>query len=100
MNIFLAGGAAALILGFSGFGPSGFGLSGAAQAANASAPYANVDHRNDAGNDTGNAQVDRLNSGQLDENYHATSKPWSAARPADPAQTTTTTTTTTTTAPR
>jgi len=37
-------------------------------AANADAPYQNVDKRNDAGNDTGNSQVDRLNSGQLDAN--------------------------------
>ena len=40
----------------------------AAQAANADHPYANVDHRNDAGNDTGDSQVDRLNQTQLETN--------------------------------
>ncbi|MGI4939121.1 MAG: hypothetical protein ACRYHQ_00885 [Janthinobacterium lividum] len=40
-----------------------------AQAANVRKPYANVDHRNDAGNDTGDSQVDRLNEMQLDRNY-------------------------------
>ena len=38
-----------------------------ALAADAAAPYSNVDHRNDAGNDTGDRKVDRLNAGQLDE---------------------------------
>ena len=38
---------------------------GAAWAANARNPYGNVDPRNDAGNDTGDAQVDRLNQQQL-----------------------------------
>ncbi len=40
-------------------------------AANADQPYQNVNKANDAGNDTGNAQVDKLNSGQLDENQKA-----------------------------
>ncbi|MBV9784119.1 MAG: hypothetical protein JO264_09900 [Acidisphaera sp.] len=40
------------------------------RAANADQPYSNVDHRNDAGNNTGDSQVDRLNSGQLDANQH------------------------------
>ncbi len=40
-------------------------------AANADHPDQNVDKRNDAGNDTGNSKVDRLNSGQLDENQGA-----------------------------
>ena len=34
-------------------------------AANANNPYANVDHRNDAGNNTGDAQVEPLNQAQL-----------------------------------
>ena len=34
-------------------------------AANAHNPYGNVDHRNDAGNDTGDSQVDALNAAQL-----------------------------------
>ena len=40
------------------------------QAANARQPYANVNHGNDAGNDTGDSQVDRLNDMQLNRNYH------------------------------
>ena len=38
-------------------------------AAHAGAPYENVDHSNDAGNDTGDSKVDGLNSGQLNQNY-------------------------------
>lgn len=38
-------------------------------AANARNPYGNIDRRDDRGNDTGDAQVDRLNEGQLDGNY-------------------------------
>ncbi len=38
-----------------------------AQAANARHPYSNVDHRNDKGNNTGDDQVERLNSMQLDQ---------------------------------
>ncbi len=37
-----------------------------ADAANARTPYANIDPRVDAGNDTGDSQVDRLNEAQLD----------------------------------
>ena len=37
-------------------------------AANADQPYTNVDKSNDAGNSTGNSQVDQLNRSQLDEN--------------------------------
>jgi hypothetical protein len=40
-----------------------------AQAANASNPYGNVDKRNDKGNDTGDSQVEMLNSQQLNQNY-------------------------------
>jgi hypothetical protein len=40
-------------------------------AANADQPYQNVNKANDAGNNTGNSQVDKLNSGQLDENQKA-----------------------------
>ena len=39
-------------------------------AAHAGVPYANVDHSNDMGNDTGDSRVEGLNSGQLNENYH------------------------------
>lgn len=42
---------------------------GTAHAANANDPYGNVDKRNDAGNNTGDGQVDKLNSGQLNENH-------------------------------
>jgi len=38
-------------------------------AAHAGAPYENVDHSNDAGNDTGDSKVDGLNAGQLNQNY-------------------------------
>ncbi len=41
-------------------------------AAHAGAPYSNVDHSNDAGNDTGDSRVDSLNNNQLNENYHGT----------------------------
>jgi hypothetical protein len=34
----------------------------------AGAPYTNVDHRN-RGNDTGDSQIEKLNQGQLDQNY-------------------------------
>jgi hypothetical protein len=40
-----------------------------ALAAHAGAPYTNVDHRNDRGNDTGDSQVDGLNQRQLNQNY-------------------------------
>ena len=46
-----------------------FSAAPAALAANARMPYRNVDHSNDAGNDTGDAQVDQLNNAQLDQNY-------------------------------
>jgi hypothetical protein len=42
----------------------------AAFAAHAGAPYTNVDHSNDMGNDTGDSKVDGLNAQQLNENYH------------------------------
>ena len=38
---------------------------GLALAANARNPYGNIDPRVDAGNDTGDSQVDRLNQSQL-----------------------------------
>lgn len=44
-------------------------------AANARDPYGNIDRRNDAGNDTGDSQVDRLNEGQLNGNYRGPSRP-------------------------
>lgn len=40
-----------------------------ASAARAGAPYTNVDKRVDAGNDTGDSQVDALNAAQLNANY-------------------------------
>ncbi len=40
-----------------------------AHAAHAGAPYKNVDKKNDAGNDTGDAKVDQLNAQQLNQNY-------------------------------
>ena len=47
-----------------------FAVASGAAAANASAPYSNVDHRNDMGNDTGDSKVEGLNAQQLNENYH------------------------------
>jgi hypothetical protein len=41
-----------------------------AYAAHAGAPYTNVDHKNDAGNDTGDSKVDDLNAAQLNNNYY------------------------------
>ena len=41
----------------------------AAFAAHAGAPYTNVDHSNDMGNDTGDSRVEGLNSTQLNQNY-------------------------------
>ena len=38
-----------------------------AYAAHAGAPYANVNKANDAGNDTGDSQVDQLNAAQLNQ---------------------------------
>ena len=42
---------------------------GAALAAHAGAPYTNVDHSNDMGNDTGDSRVEGLNAAQLNQNY-------------------------------
>ncbi|GAC1346135.1 MAG: hypothetical protein NVSMB18_27510 [Acetobacteraceae bacterium] len=44
------------------------GLASPVLAANADQPYQNIDKRNDAGNSTGDAKVDALNRGQLDQN--------------------------------
>ncbi|HEY0181617.1 MAG TPA: hypothetical protein VGC09_02315 [Rhodopila sp.] len=44
-------------------------------AANAGDPYGNVDHRNDAGNDTGDSRVDGLNANQSNENYRGSVEP-------------------------
>lgn len=38
--------------------------------ADARDPYGDINHRVDAGNNTGDSEVDRLNAAQLDENYH------------------------------
>jgi hypothetical protein len=51
-------------------------------AAHAGAPYTNVDHSNDMGNDTGDSRVEGLNSSQLNENYHG---PVQLRAPADSA---------------
>ena len=42
-------------------------LPGPCLAANATHPYANIDPRVDAGNDTGDSQVDQLNQAQLEQ---------------------------------
>jgi hypothetical protein len=53
-----------------------------ALAAHAGAPYTNVDHRNDKGNDTGDSQVDTLNQGQLNQNYwHNAQQPGGVPNP-------------------
>lgn len=58
----------------------GIGLAPAQlRAANADHPDQNVDKRNDAGNSTGNAQVERLNSGQLDAGQQHPAAPGTAA---------------------
>ncbi len=56
---------------------------GAALAANANNPYSNVDHRNDAGNNTGDSQVDRLNQAQLN-GTGLTPAPFRLPSPATP----------------
>ena len=48
---------------------SPFIASSTAYAAHAGAPYKNVNKKNDAGNDTGDAKVDALNKAQLNQNY-------------------------------
>jgi hypothetical protein len=50
-------------------------------AANADNPYGNVDHHNDAGNDTGDNRVDQLNNGQLNGNYQGTVQPRAPSGP-------------------
>jgi hypothetical protein len=51
------------------FAPALAFVSSPVLAANANAPYSNVDHSNDMGNNTGDSKVEGLNSGQLNENY-------------------------------
>ncbi len=46
-----------------------------ALAAHAGAPYKNVNHKNDAGNDTGDSKVDQLNAAQLNSNYQGGNPP-------------------------
>ena len=58
-------------------------------AANKRHPYKNVNHRNDAGNKTGDSKVGGLNSQQLDKNYkgpvtYRSAPPSSSATPATP----------------
>lgn len=48
--------------------------SSAARAADADKPYSNVNKKNDAGNNTGDSSVDKLNDRQLDENQPKGSK--------------------------
>ena len=50
-------------------------LPGVQFAADARHPYSNIDRRNDTGNDTGDSQVERLNEGQLDQNYRGPYQP-------------------------
>ncbi len=49
--------------------------------ADARHPYSNIDHSVDAGNDTGDLQVDILNEQQLNENYRG---PYYYGRPPPP----------------
>jgi hypothetical protein len=55
--------------GFAGFALGTVLAPSGAYAAHAGAPYTNVDHSNDAGNDTGDSRVDGLNAAQLNGNY-------------------------------
>ncbi len=57
------------------FGAAAFALAPQAHAAHAGAPYTNVDHSNDAGNNTGDSEVEKLNEAQLDKNYHPPAQP-------------------------
>lgn len=53
-----------------------------ALAAHAGAPYTNVDHSNDLGNNTGDSQIDGLNQRQLDQNYwHEAQRPGGVPNP-------------------
>jgi hypothetical protein len=56
-------------VGFAGFALGTVLAPSGAYAAHAGAPYSNVDHSNDAGNDTGDSRVDGLNASQSNENY-------------------------------
>jgi hypothetical protein len=53
-------------------------------AANARNPYGNVDPRVDAGNNTGDAEVERLNQAQLDHTYRGPQYDPGAAAPGYP----------------
>ena len=57
-----------------------------ALAAHAGAPYKNVNHKNDAGNDTGDSKVDQLNAAQLNSNYQGTNPPPTAGTAAPSAR--------------
>jgi hypothetical protein len=69
--------AAALMAGGLAFSPSARALpqgfmavpSGITAVANTRTPYRNVDRSSDAGNNTGDSEVERLNEMQLDRNY-------------------------------
>ena len=63
-------------------------------AANARNPYGNVNHANDAGNDTGDSQVPALNQAQLDQGQpsvapypysYAPARPYAYSTVAPPA---------------
>ena len=58
-----------------------------AMAANARAPYKNVNHANDDGNNTGDSQIEQLNAAQLDQNYKGpyTPLPPASAVPPPPS---------------
>jgi hypothetical protein len=53
-----------------------------ALAANANNPYGNINHANDAGNDTGDSQVPALNQAQLDAARGAMQAPTGYGAPA------------------
>lgn len=63
--------------------PVGHAPSAIIDVANARNPYGNIDRKDDAGNDTGDSQVDRLNTMQLDQNYRGGAM--DPARQAPPA---------------
>ncbi len=60
------------------------GAPAAAIAANANNPYANVDHRVDAGNNTGDTQVDVLNQAQLNGGGPVAPNGYDRSPPATP----------------
>ncbi len=51
-------------------------LPGVGHAADAAHPYSNIDRRNDAGNNTGDWEVDRLNQAQLSRGAPRYARGW------------------------